>query len=112
MCISSRPRENGLDDINSPILIGTPIKLLDELRRSSKETLDNLQVRYCVIDEVDRALSIKGKYAANILQADPKKSLENPTEVLLTALAKSQPKGNITIKRFSNLYKERLYLIS
>ena len=58
LCIDSN--KSGLDEVQAPIVIGTPFKLLDAVRASSKETLRT--VNFLVLDEVDRMLQVPGKY--------------------------------------------------
>lgn len=90
-------RDGGFDKIACPIVVGTPFKLLDALRSSSEDTLEALQVRYCVVDEVDRALAVLGKYAANDVIRQARDAQVNPTEVLLSALVQTQPEGGMQV---------------
>ena len=72
--------------MSAPIVVGTPFKLLDALKQSSEETLETLDVQYCVVDEVDRVLDIKGKYSSVASHKEP-----GPAEVLLSALTQTHP---------------------
>ena len=81
LCISTNRR--GFDEIKSPIIIGTPIKIINSMRLSSSITFKSLN--YIVLDEVDRLLSVAGRYATT----DDKRKIaeeENPTEVIITNL--------------------------
>jgi superfamily II DNA/RNA helicase len=89
VCISNKP--GGLDGVTSPIIIGTPKKLLSALRASGLDTLDELRVSYCVVDEVDRCLAVKGRYSPDVDGVNDAVREENPTGLLISALAKTQP---------------------
>ena len=79
---------SGLNGITAPIVVGTPFKLLDALKQSSEDTLETLDVQYCVVDEVDRVLDIKGKYSST---DSSKHRYPGPAEMLLTALTQTHP---------------------
>ena len=66
--------------VTSPIVIGTPIKILDMLRSTSTPDISRLQ--YLVIDEVDRIISALSKYATTEERKDAKKSPSAISEVL------------------------------
>lgn len=85
--------------MTAPIIIGTPFKLLDALRSSSENTLEALQVRYCVVDEVDRALNVVSKYASNDQVRSVRDGQENPTNLLLSALIQTQPEGGMQVSK-------------
>ena len=84
--------------MRAPIVVGTPFKMLAALRGSSPRTLDTLQVRYCVIDEVDKVLAVQGKYAAaNEVLREAKEKQENPAALLLSALIQTQPASGMQV---------------
>lgn len=89
LCIANKP--GGLDGVISPIVIGTPQKLLSALRMSGLDTLDALRVSYCVVDEADRCLAVRGRYAPTADDTSDAIREENPTGLLISALAKTQP---------------------
>jgi superfamily II DNA/RNA helicase len=93
LCIANQP--GGLDGVSSPIIIGTPHKLLSALRSSGMHTLDLLKISYCVVDEADRCLSIAGRYSPPVEGATERE--ENPTRLLVSALAKTQPEGGMQL---------------
>ena len=75
-----------MNGILAPVVVGTPLKILDALKQSSQETLENLDMQYCVIDEVDRVLGIRGKYHSESGHKEP-----SPAEILLSALTQTHP---------------------
>ena len=100
LCISTSNRK--LDSIKSPILVGTPFKLLDLIKEASYGDRRSLQaLRYIVVDEVDRLLLVPGRYASN----DVLKSAKNeptPTSQLLELLITSRgglEKANIQVSQ-------------
>ena len=76
--------------MSAPIIVGTPFKLLDALKQSCEETLESLDIQYCVVDEVDRVLGIKGKYTSISAHQEP-----GPAEVLLSALTETHPEMQV-----------------
>jgi superfamily II DNA/RNA helicase len=66
--------------VTAPIVIGTPIKILDMLR--STPSIDISKIQYLVIDEVDRIISALSKYATTEEKKDAKKSPTAISEVL------------------------------
>ena len=79
--------------VTSPIVIGTPIKILDMLRTTA--TPDISRVQYLVIDEVDRIISALSKYATTEEKKDSKKSPSAISEVLsLIRQSKSKEEFN------------------
>lgn len=78
LCIESG--RAGLDNVNAPVVIGTPYKLMDAVRSSSKSSLDNLD--FLVLDEVDRMLQVSSKYASNEARKKAN-SVKNPVKDLV-----------------------------
>lgn len=64
----------------APIIIGTPIKILDMLR--STPSVDISKVQYLVIDEVDKIISALSKYATTEEKKDAKQSPTAISEIL------------------------------
>ena len=79
--------------VTSPIVIGTPIKILDMLRTIASSDISRVQ--YLVIDEVDRIISALSKYATSEEKKDSKKSPSAISEVLsLIRQSKSKEEFN------------------
>ena len=81
LCIDSG--KAGLDNVKAPIVIGTPFKLLDAVQASSEKTLHMMQ--YLVLDEVDRMLTVSGKYSSNE-DRRKKRQYRNPTQDLISKI--------------------------
>lgn len=81
--------------VTSPIVIGTPIKILDMLRTTT--TVDISRLQYLVIDEVDRIISALSKYATTEEKKDSKNSPSAISEVL------SLIRQSKTKEEFSNM---------
>ena len=73
----------GFDKISSPIVVGTPLKLLDAIQSSSLSSLNLLS--YIVLDEVDCLIGSLGKYASNDAKRNARKN-NNPTIDLLKCI--------------------------
>lgn len=59
LCLTTNRR--GLDQILSPIVIGTPTKVMDAMRQSSASSFNAMN--YVVLDEVDRLIPSISRYA-------------------------------------------------
>ena len=79
LCISTN--RQGFDDVTSPIVIGTPVKIVDAMKSSSANTFKS--INYIVLDEVDRLLSVVGKYATTEEKRKANEN-ENLTELILS----------------------------
>lgn len=81
LCLTTT--RSGLSNISSPIVVGTPIKVLHAMRASPPAFLSG--INYVVLDEVDRLLAVLGRYAT----AEKKQQAQltqTPTEELLGCL--------------------------
>ena len=61
LCITTK--RGGISSFTAPIVIGTPFKILDTMNAASSHAASLNTVKYLVLDEVDRLLSVVGKYA-------------------------------------------------
>lgn len=59
LCLTTNRR--GLDQVQAPIVIGTPTKVMDAMRQSSASSFRSMN--YVVLDEVDRLIPAVGRYA-------------------------------------------------
>jgi len=62
VCLTNTPK-NEVKSIKQPIIVGTPVKILDLLKNLSPKEVSN--INYIVIDEVDKVIHAAGKYASN-----------------------------------------------
>lgn len=83
LCISSS--KSGFDKVSSPVIIGTPFKLLECVLASSPSTIEPLS--YLVLDEVDRLINSLGKYSTSDDRRSAREN-EKPVEELLSVLVK------------------------
>lgn len=58
LCLTTN--RQGLDKVIAPVVIGTPVKLVSAMRLSSSSTFRSIS--YIVLDEVDRLLSVAGRF--------------------------------------------------
>ena len=82
----------GLDKVLAPIVVGTPLKILDALRASSPELIEKMN--YLVLDEVDRLLTSLSKYATNDEKREARNEV-NPTVELVSLLVKAKITANL-----------------
>jgi len=81
LCINSA--RGGLEKITAPIVVGTPFKVLDLVNASPASSLSSLN--YLVLDEVDRLLSVLGRYATSEDRRSMRDS-EKPAEDLIAKI--------------------------
>jgi hypothetical protein len=62
VCLTNTPKSE-VKSIKQPIIVGTPVKILDLLKNLSPKEVSN--INYIVIDEVDKVIHAAGKYASN-----------------------------------------------
>ncbi len=62
VCLTNTPKSE-VKSIKQPIIVGTPVKVLDLLKNLSPKEVSN--INYIVIDEVDKVIHAAGKYASN-----------------------------------------------
>jgi superfamily II DNA/RNA helicase len=84
LCITS----SAFKGVKSPIIVGTPFKLLDVVTDIGFTSILP-SVKYVVVDEVDRLIDAPGKYAPNEEIRDARKQL-NPTISIINALITSR----------------------
>jgi len=70
VCLTNTPKSE-IKSIKQPIIVGTPVKVLDLLKNLTPKEVSN--INYIVIDEVDKVIHATGKYASN----DEKRIMRN-----------------------------------
>lgn len=85
LCITTS--QIGFDDVATPIVIGTPIKILNALQVSRPSI--GRSFNYIVLDEVDRLLATLGKYAT-AEEKSTSSSQTSATEQILTMLIENR----------------------
>lgn len=83
---------NGFDKVRAPIVVGTPFKILDALKASSPQLIENMN--YLVLDEVDRLLTSLSKYATSDEKREARNGA-NPTIELVNLLVQAKIKANL-----------------
>jgi superfamily II DNA/RNA helicase len=83
---------NGFDKVRAPIVVGTPFKILDALKASSPQLIENMN--YLVLDEVDRLLTSLSKYATSDEKREARNEA-NPTIELVNLLVQAKIKANL-----------------
>jgi superfamily II DNA/RNA helicase len=84
---------NGFDKVLAPIVVGTPFKILDALKASSPQLIENMN--YLVLDEVDRLLTSLSKYATSDEKREVRNGEANPTTELVNLLVQAKIKANL-----------------
>ena len=94
LCVTTR--RGGFQSLQAPIVVGTPFKILDTIDASEGSLSELANVRYLVLDEVDRLLSVAGKYATTA-EIRGQKRTQNPCALLLDKMTEGRTADSLQI---------------